>query len=611
MIFFRKLHKWLGLVLGLQMLIWLVSGMLISFIDHQSVSGSKTRQALTEHSTLEQFLPLFPIAKLPVSIETVRKVTFNSLLARPVYRVELDDTVTVFDAQTGDQLVVDQTMAETIAQNSYRGEGRLTSSTRLENGSDEMRRASGALWQVNFDDSLATRVYVSASDGRMLAHRNSRWKLFDFLLMLHFMDYMGVDSFNNPQIIVFGFGTLWLAISGLLLVFYSFSRSDFRWLPGMKFNATQVKVAALSEGQPEQEIKLDSSQSLYASLSQSGINLPSNCDGSGSCGLCKVRYKRGLPDSTAVDREWISASKLAIGERLACQHKPCAGDAVVIPGIAYQQTLQSGEIVSTRWLTPLLKEIRLRPDASVQFCPGDYLQFQVPACSVSIDQLDIPSEFFPVWEALSLPEQWLCTGDQFRAYSVAVAPGQEESLVFTVRFSPPPPGTDLSPGAGSSYLCSLRPGDRVSFRGPAGSFRLVDSEREKILIGGGAGVAPLKSMVQHLLNNQGWQGKLRFWYGARNQHEILYKDTFKSLVQEFGNFEWGVALSDAEGDQSWSGDRGFIHDVVLNNVLKEHDNLQECEFYLCGPPLMLTATREMLRQLGVAEDAVQFDDFGS
>jgi Na+-transporting NADH:ubiquinone oxidoreductase subunit F len=616
-IFFRKLHKWIGLIIGAQMLVWLITGMLISLIDQQSVSGSATRQPVTDKPLLAQFLPLYPAAQLPISMGAVRQVKFGSLLSRPVYRVAHGNTTTLFDAQTGRKLYIDKALAEQIARASYRGEAKLVSSIMLELGSDEMRGVADALWQVNFDDPLATRAYISAEDGRLLAHRNDRWVLVDFLLMLHFMDYWRDDSFNNPQVIVLGFGALWLAISGLLLVFTSFSRSDFRWLPGALLQGAGVNVFARSDARRGEEVALDSALSLYAGLSLCGIQLPSNCDGSGSCGLCKLRYEEAAPQPTAVDREWIRTTGLDEGERLACQHKPRPGDTIVVPDIAWHDSLQQGEITATRWLTPLLKEIHLKPDIPLQYRPGEYFQFQVPPYRMTRDQLDMPEKFLQNWAAIRLPNEWQCTETIFRAYSVATAPDQEDSIAFTVRFSPPPPISDspsetqLPPGIGSAYMCSLRPGDRIAFRGPAGDFQLADSDREKILIGGGAGMAPLRSMALHLLKNRSWQGKLRFWYGARNQQEILYRDMFESLAQELPNFEWGVALSDADDDETWLGARGFIHQVVLDNVLRDHDKLRECEFYLCGPPLMLEATRHMLGELGVAEELIRLDDFGS
>jgi Na+-transporting NADH:ubiquinone oxidoreductase subunit F len=616
-IFFRKLHKWLGLIIGAQMLVWMISGMLISLIDQKIVRGKATRQPATNSPPLAQFLPLYPAYQLPISMDSVRRVNLGSILSRPVYRVVQEDTTTLFDAQTGRKLLIDKVAAKQIALDSYRGEGKVVSSIMLEQGSDEMRGVADALWQVNFDDPLATRAYISAVDGRVLAHRNSRWVIVDFLLMLHFMDYLRADSFNNPQVIALGFGALWLAISGLLLVFYSFSRNDFRWLPGGMLQGKKVRVFAKSNARRGEEIALDSALSLYAGLSQCGINLPSNCDGSGSCGLCKVIYSETAPEPTSVDRERIGRSGLAAGERLACQHNPSSGDSIVIPDIAWEGDLQYGEISTTRWLTPLLKEICVKPHIPLQYLPGEYFQFRVPPYRMTPDELHVPAELRQQWAAISLPDEWQCSESRFRAYSVATAPGQGDALAFTVRFVPPPPGsatlpdTIPPPGIGSSYMCSLQPGARVAFRGPAGDFQLVDSDHEKILIGGGAGMAPLKSMVLHLLKNQRWQGKLRFWYGARNQQEILYRETFESLAQEFPNFEWGVSLSDADEDQSWMGARGFIHQVVMDEVLLGHKNLQECEFYLCGPPLMLEATRHMLHALGIAEESIRLDDFGN
>lgn len=615
MIFFRKLHKWLGLVIGAQMIIWLLTGTLISLINQQDVSGGATRQAQRDGPSLSSFDSLYPVSQLPLVTMSAHSVTLAVFAQRPAYRVVQNGIAMLFDAKTGEKLLIDQQLAERIALDSYRGTGNLVSSEWLQHGSDEVRDVLGPIWRVNIDDPLFTRVYVSGNDGQVLAHRNNRWKLVDFLLMLHFMDYWRADSFNNPQIIAVGFGTLWIAISGLLLVFYSFSRSDFLWLPGMKSRGPKVNGTVKSAGNPEQKLSLDSSLSYYASLSQRDIRLSSNCDGSGSCGLCRIRYEDNAPDHTPVDREWLDDEALSDGFRLGCQHKPRTDDVVIVPDLAFQQTPQWGQVLSSRWLTPLLKEIRLQPDVFLQFSAGDHLEFRMPAFEVTLEQFAVPDSFRDVWDKMSLPDSWSYdnAGDRTRTYSVATAPNQAQpqELVLTVRFAPPPADSKLLPGMGSSYLCSLQKGDRIAFRGPAGDFQLIDSDCEKILIGGGAGIAPLKSMTLHLLENNGWQGKLRFWYGARNQQEILYRQTFEALAEKHANFEWGVALSDAEDDLHWHGSRGFIHRAIFKQVLKDHRTLSECEFYLCGPPPMLAATRQMLRELGVADQLVRFDDFGN
>jgi len=447
MIFFRKLHKWLGLVIGAQIIVWLLTGTLISFINQQEVGGGTTRQAPSDGPSTSSYDILFPVSQLPLAMKSVRSITLDSLLSEPVYRVVQDNAATLFDARSGEELLIDQRLAEQIALDSYRGTGGLVKSEWLQTGSDEVRDVSGPIWRINFDDPLVTRVYVSAEDGRVLAHRNGRWELVDFLLMLHFMDYWRADHFNNPQIIIVGFATLWMAISGLLLVFYNFSRADFLWLPGMKSRGPKVNGAVRSAAHPQQQFALDSSLTYFASLSECGINLPSNCDGAGSCGLCKVRYEKNAPNHTAVDREWIDSESLSHGLRLGCQHKPRSDDIISVSDIAFQQTPQWAEILSSRWLTPLLKEIRLSPKDSLQFTPGDYLQFQVPAYKTNLKQLAVPESFSDVWDELSLPDSWSHThaDDQSRTYSIATAPDkvQPQELVVTVRFSPPPAGTKL------------------------------------------------------------------------------------------------------------------------------------------------------------------------
>lgn len=615
MIFIRKLHKWLTLLIGAQLIVWLVTGTLISFIDQVEVSGNKTRQSVPVQRSGDPQEALFPTHKLSIAPELIRSIALTRILQRPVYRIEQDGRTSLFDASTGSEFRIDKRKAEAIARESYKGDGEITGSELIELGSDEVRDFVGPIWRVNTNDSLATRVYVSPDDGRVLAHRNSQWKLVDFLLMLHFMDYAREDSFNNWQIITVGFGTLWIAISGVLLVLFSFGRSDFLWLPGFRSGGTRVSSKVGSKNNEEQGYELDSTLSYYSSLSQHGVRLSSNCDGSGSCGLCKVQYASDPPAETAVDREWINPAEIADGFRLGCQHKPSANDVIVIPDMAFQQSLQTAAVVSSRWLTPLLKEISIRTDMPIQFRPGDHLEFQVPSFDIDVDQLGIPSAYVNVWRELGVSKRLLHTSTDTvaRTYSIAVAPNGEASsdLTFTVRFAPPPDGLDVQPGVGSSYMCSLQAGDQVKFRGPGGDFLLHESDREKILIGGGAGMAPLKSMAVHLLSNLQWAGKLRFWYGARNQQEILYRDSFDKLAAEHQNFEWQVALSDAHDDSSWAGKRGFIHEAIFEDLLKHHDSLGDCEFYICGPPMMLAATREMLSKLGVEETMIRFDDFGN
>lgn len=378
MIFMRKLHKWLGLVIGAQLIIWLVTGMVISLVDHAEVSGAVTRHATKEGPPPFSYGEIIPASDIPRMNGPTQSISLRTFMERPVYRVVENESIRLFDAQEGHQISIGKELAEEIAFASYRGAGRLISSELLDNGSNEVRAVKGPIWKVQTDDRLATRIYVSAEDGQVLEHRNSRWKLVDFLLMLHFMDYVRADSFNNLQIIIIGFGTLWIAISGMLLVFNSFSRGDFLWLPGIRSGGKPVFSTVGSDGRAGQPIALDSSLSYYTSLSQSGIKLSSNCDGSGSCGLCKVRYESDAPEHTAVDREWINSEDLSEGIRLGCQHKPRSHDIVTVPELAFQQSSLWADVVSVRWLTPLLKEICIRPDSPIQFSRATILNFKFP-----------------------------------------------------------------------------------------------------------------------------------------------------------------------------------------------------------------------------------------
>ena len=212
----------------------MLSGCLISLLDAQTAGGRLTRQAIPNGSALAGFGPLVGLENLPLAQKDVRSIALDTFFYQPVYRVALADSRLLFDARTGRELIIDKPMAQRIAVASYSGEGQLFDTQKLPQGSVEMRGVSGALWRSDFSDSLATRVYISAQDGRVLAHRNARWALVDFLLMLHFMDYERADSFNNPQIIIVTFATVWLTVSGFLLLFYSFSRRDFRWLQKLR-----------------------------------------------------------------------------------------------------------------------------------------------------------------------------------------------------------------------------------------------------------------------------------------------------------------------------------------------------------------------------------------
>lgn len=272
-------------------------------------------------------------------------------------------------------------------------------------------------------------------------------------------------------------------------------------------------------------------------------------------------------------------------------------------------------IVSNNNVATFIKELVLQPLSEsdrISFTPGDYLQIEIPAYeTLSFADFDVPEPFATVWRNQHVFDLVSHNSDASRRnnYSIASNQGIEQVLRFNVRIATPPPGQDCSPGAGSSYLFSLKPGDIVSAIGPFGDFHVKPTQREMVYIGGGAGMAPLRAHLSHLLETEGSARKVSFWYGARSRQEIFYEDYFRSLAAEHPNFEFHLALSSPLEEDEWNGHVGFIHEVVLEQHLREHANPKAVEYYLCGPPMMIKACNRVLADLGVTPDQIAYDEF--
>jgi Na(+)-translocating NADH:ubiquinone oxidoreductase F subunit len=272
-------------------------------------------------------------------------------------------------------------------------------------------------------------------------------------------------------------------------------------------------------------------------------------------------------------------------------------------------------VVSNRSVATFIKELVLVPmegPLAVDFTPGDYLQFDIPAYEeIRFRDFDIPEPFRSVWQAqhvVDLVARNPVAGRR-NNYSIASNRSTEDTLRFNVRIATPPPGQDCPPGAGSSYMFSLSPGDVVSAIGPFGDFHVKPTQREMIYVGGGAGMAPLRAHLSHLLETEGTARRISFWYGARSKQEIFYEDYFQQLAESHANFAFHVALSSPLPEDEWKGYEGFIHQVLLEQYLVHHRNLKAAEYYLCGPPMMIKACTRMLGELGAADHQIAYDEF--
>jgi len=614
-VFLKRLHRWIGLLIGIQVLLWLLSGLMMSLLDPGKVDGTRwaredrpVPQALDYGVLLEPYeLPAEPLAG---ALE-IRLVAHRG---QAVYRVTRADGITVIDATDGSVIVIDEQQAEEIAREDFTGDGEIVS---IESGTAptmETRDSRGRYWRVDFSDGVHTSLYISASTGTILERRNRYWRVFDVFWMLHIMDYSGRKDFNNTLIIVVALATIWLGLSGVILLFGSFRRRDFafltRWRRPREALVTLIDPAL---GSPQQ-VRLRQGANLCLALATEDVILPSNCGGGGSCGLCIVQMQsaeRSEPCRSEKDR--IPDRLLAKGYRLACQQ---VVDHDLTLHLA-EGTIASNGITATvqeaRYVTPFIKEIQLAIDRPLRFLAGSYFQVEIPAHEIEIESRGLPETYRRDWDDLRYPSISRASVPLRRAYSPANRPGElGHGLLLNVRFQPPPNDSPDAPvGIGSAWLHSLAVGDTVRLSGPFGHFQAQDTQREMIFIGGGAGMAPLRSIITDQLVNKSSPRTISFWYGARSHRELFYQETFDELERDHENFSWTVALSGHDPDDEWQGPRGFIHQVAFDNYLKNHPNLDDCELYLCGPPAMLVATLRMLAEMGVSPEAIRYDDFGN
>ena len=377
----------------------------------------------------------------------------------------------------------------------------------------------------------------------------------------------------------------------------------------------QGKVKLLINDDEEKAPEVEVGTNLLMALSAQKLFLPSACGGKGTCAMCKCQVFEGGGDILPSERTHITRSEAKEDWRLACQVKVRGPMKVQVPdevvGIRkWECTVRSNHNVAT-FIKELVMDL---PEGEViDFLSGGYIQIDVPEYhGMKFSSFDVEDEFRPDWDKFKLWDIVANNDDPcFRAYSMANHPAEGNMVMLNIRIATPPPRQmDLPPGVCSSYVFSLKPGDKITISGPYGDFHIKDSEREMVYIGGGAGMAPLRSHIFHLFQTLKTGRKVSYWYGARSKREMFYTEEFEAIEREFPNFSYHVALSEPLPEDNWTSHTGFIHQVVMANHLEQHENVDEVEFYLCGPPMMNSAVFKMLDDLGVEQEMIAFDDFG-
>ncbi|CNB75922.1 NADH:ubiquinone reductase (Na(+)-transporting) subunit F [Yersinia intermedia] len=353
---------------------------------------------------------------------------------------------------------------------------------------------------------------------------------------------------------------------------------------------------------------------LLNMLSSQGIFVSSACGGGGSCGQCRVTIKEGGGDILPTELSHISKREAKEGCRLACQVSVKQNLKIELPEEIFGVKKWECEVISNDNKATFIKELKLKiPDGEVvPFRAGGFIQIEAEPHTVKYADFDVPDEYRGDWDKFNLFRfESVVAESTVRAYSMANYPEERGIIMLNVRIATPPPSVpDAPPGIMSSYIWSLKPGDKVVISGPFGEFFAKDTDAEMVFIGGGAGMAPMRSHIFDQLKRLHSKRKISFWYGARSRREMFYEEDFDQLQAENDNFRWHVALSDPQPEDNWTGYTGFIHNVLLENYLKNHPAPEDCEFYMCGPPMMNAAVIKMLKDLGVEDDNIMLDDFG-
>jgi len=369
----------------------------------------------------------------------------------------------------------------------------------------------------------------------------------------------------------------------------------------------------------DKELTVSPGSTLLNTLSTQNIFLPSACGGGGTCAMCKAQVNEGGGSILQTEKGFFTRKEQQDNWRLGCQVKIRGDMKIKIPESVMGIKKWECEVVSNDNVATFIKEfvVKLPEGETLDFASGGYVQIDVPKIEVEFKDFDVEEEYRTEWDKFKMWDLKMKNPEEtYRAYSMANHPAEGNIVMLNIRIATPPWDKSkngfmkVNPGICSSYIFSRKPGDKVIVSGPYGEFHIKKTKRDMVYIGGGAGMAPLRSHIFHLFHTEGTDRNVSYWYGARSKREIFYEDEFQAISDKFQNFEFNIALSEPVPEDNWNGKTGFIHQVLYDDYLSKLEEPEEIEYYLCGPPMMNDAVLKMLYDLGVPDEMIEFDDFG-
>ncbi len=370
----------------------------------------------------------------------------------------------------------------------------------------------------------------------------------------------------------------------------------------------------------DKEFTVSPGNTLLSTLSTQNIFLPSACGGGGTCAMCRAQVVEGGGSILQTEKGFFTRKEQQDNWRLGCQVKIRGDMKIRIPEAILGIKKWECEVVSNHNVATFIKEfvVRLPEGESLDFLSGGYVQIDVPKVEVDFGkEIEVEEEYRDEWDKFNMWDLKMKNSEEtYRAYSMANHPAEGNIVMLNIRIATPPWDKSrggfmkVNPGVCSSYIFSRKPGDKVIVSGPYGEFHIKKTEKDMVYIGGGAGMAPLRSHIFHLFHTEGTNRNVSYWYGARSMREIFYEDEFREIEKKFPNFNFHIALSEPVAEDNWTGKTGFIHQVLYDEYLSKLEEPEEIEYYLCGPPMMNDAVLKMLYDLGVPDEMIEFDDFG-